>query len=87
MSFLRLCGVGGSNPTIGKIFCNVHLFLVPHSCTRSVQIKSSMTIYRCNRCIETEKDNFKSRKVKRLKECTLALIHAKLPRAKKNCMY
>ena len=27
----RPCGVGGSNPTVGKIFCNVHLFRVPRS--------------------------------------------------------
>ena len=50
-------------------FCNVHLFRLP----RSVQMKSSMTFIRGNRCIEREKDNFKSREVKRLKECALAL--------------
>ena len=52
--------------------CNVHLFRVPRSWTGSVQIKSSMTFVRGNRCIEREKDNFKSREVKRLKECALA---------------
>ena len=64
---------GGSNPTVGKIFCNVHLFRVPRSCAGSVQMKSSITFIRGNRCIEREKDNFKSREVKRLKECALAL--------------
>ena len=51
----------GSNPSIGKIFCNVHLFRVPHSWTGSVQMKSSMTFIRGNRYIGREKDNFKSR--------------------------
>ena len=36
-------------------------------------MKSSMTFIRGNRCIEREKDNVKSREVKRLKECALAL--------------
>ena len=30
------CGVGGSNPTVDKSFCNVHLFRVPRSWTGSV---------------------------------------------------
>ena len=70
----RPWGVGGSNPTVGKIFCNVHLFRVPDSWTCSVQMKSSMTFIRGNRCIEREKDTFKNdREVKRLNECALAL--------------
>ena len=36
-------------------------------------MKSSMTFIRGYRCIEREKDIFKSREVKRLKECALAL--------------
>ena len=56
-----------------KFFCNIRLFRVPHSWTCSVQMKSSMTFIRGNRCIERETDNFKSREVKHLKECTLAL--------------
>ena len=56
-----------------RSFCNVHLFRVPCSWTGSVQIKSSMTFIRGNRCIERKKDNFISREVKRLKECALAL--------------
>ena len=51
----RPCGVGGSNPTVNKIFCNVHLFRVPRSWTGSVQMKSRMTIIRGNRCIERER--------------------------------
>ena len=68
-------GVAGSNPTVDDrgIFCNVRLFRVPRSWTGSVQMKSSMTFIRGNRCIDREKDNFKSREVKRLKECALAL--------------
>ena len=58
-----------------NIFCNVHLFHVPRSWTSSVQMKSSMTFIRGNKCIENEKDNFKNREVKRLKERALALIH------------
>ena len=58
----------------GRFLCNVHLFRVPLSWTGSVQMKSSMTFIRGNRCIEREKDNFKSREVKPLKECALALI-------------
>ena len=54
-------------------FCNDHLFCVPRSLTGSVQMKSSMTFIPGNRCIEREKDTFKSREVKRLKECALAL--------------
>ena len=46
-----------------RIFCNVHLFSVPRSWTGSVQMKSSMTFIRGNRCIEREKDTFKSREV------------------------
>ena len=65
--------VAGSNHTVDKIFCNVRLFRVPRSWTGSVQVKSSMTFIRCNRCIEREKDNFKNREVKRFKECALAL--------------
>ena len=49
----------------------VHLFRVPRSWTGSVQIKSSMTFTQGNRCIEREKDTFKSR---RCKECALALM-------------
>ena len=56
-----------------RLFCNVHLFCVPRSWTGSVQMKPSMTFIRGNRCIGREKDNFKSREVKRLKKCTLAL--------------
>ena len=59
------CGVVGSNPTVDKIFCNVHLLCVPRSWTGSVQMKSSMTFIRGNRFIEREKDNFNSREVKR----------------------
>ena len=56
------------------MFCNVHLFRVPRSWIGSVQMKSRMTFIRDNRCIEREKDKFKNdRKVKRLKECELAL--------------
>ena len=66
-------GIGGSNPIVDKIFCNVNLFRVPGSWTCSVQMKSSTTFIRGNRCIEREKDNFKSREVKRLKECAQAL--------------
>ena len=69
----RSCGVGGSNPTVDKIFCNVHWFRVPRIWTCSVQMKPSMTFIRGNRCVVREKDNFKSREVKRLKECALAL--------------
>ena len=58
-----------------RYFCNVYLFRVPRSWTDSVQMKSSMPFIRGNRCIEIEKDNFKSREVKRLKECALALPH------------
>ena len=63
------CGVGVSNPTVDTIFCNVYLFRVPRSWSDSVQMKSSITFIRGNRCLEREKDNFKSRYVKRLKEC------------------
>ena len=56
----RPCGIGGSNPTVNRIFCNVDLFRVPHSWTGSVQMKSSMAFIRGNRCIKREKDNFKS---------------------------
>ena len=56
-----------------RFFCNSHLFLVPRSRTGRVQMKSSMTFIRGYMCIEREKDNFKSREVKRLKECALAL--------------
>ena len=56
----------------GQDFCNVHLFRVLCSWTGSVQMKSSMTFIRGNRC--TEKDDFKNDgEVKRLKECALAL--------------
>ena len=71
-------GVDGSNPTVDKSFiCNDHLFRVPRSWTGSVQMKSSMTFIgiRCNRCIDRERDNFKSCEVKRLKECALALTY------------
>ena len=59
----KRCCVGGSNPTVVNIFCNIHLFRVPHSWTGSVQMKSSMTFIRGNRCTEREKDTFKSREV------------------------
>ena len=49
------------------------MFRVPRSWTGSVQMKSSMAFIRGNRCIDREKDTFKSREVKRLKECALAL--------------
>ena len=45
------------------IFCNVHLFRVPHSWTGSVQMKSSMTFIRVYMCIEREKATFNSREV------------------------
>ena len=48
-------GVGGSNRTVDKIFCNVHLFRVLRSWTGSVQMKSSMTFIRGNRYIERER--------------------------------
>ena len=53
------------------------MFRVPRSWTGSVQMKSSATFIRGNRCIEREKVNFQSREVKRLKECALALIQFK----------
>ena len=56
-----------------RIFHNVHLFRVPRSWTSRIQMKSSMTFIRGNRCIEREKDTFKTREVKRLKECALPL--------------
>ena len=56
-----------------KIFCRVHLFRVTRSWTASVQMKSSMTFTRGNRCIGRETDTFKSREVKRLKDGALAL--------------
>ena len=56
-----------------RLFCNVHLFRVPRSWTCSVQMKSSMTFIQGNRCMEREKDSFKSREVKRLNECALTL--------------
>ena len=73
----RSCGVGGSNPTVDKIFFNVHFFRVPRSWTGSVQMKSSMTFIRGKRCIEREKDNFKSHEIKRVNECALALSSVK----------
>ena len=92
----RPCGVGGSNPAVDKIFCNVHLFRVPLSWTGSVRMKSSMTFIRGNRCIEREEDIFKfGREVKRLKKCALALsnkvthyifITAKNPRYSPNLL-
>ena len=54
-------------------FCNVHLFHVPRRWTGSVQMKSSMPFIQGNRCIEREKEIFKSSEVKRLKEFALAL--------------
>ena len=45
----RPCGVGDSNPTVEKIFCNVHFFRAPRSWTGSVQMKSSMTFIRDNK--------------------------------------
>ena len=45
------------------IFCNVHLFRVPHSWTGSVQMKSSMTFIRVYMCIEREKATFNIREV------------------------
>ena len=47
----RPCCLGGSNPTVDKIFCNVHLFRVPLRWTGSVQMKSSMKFIRDHRCI------------------------------------
>ena len=48
-----------------EYFCKVHMFRVPRSWTGSVEMKSSMTFIRGNRCIEREreKDTFKSREV------------------------
>ena len=66
-------------------FCNVHLFRFPRKWTGSVQMKSSMTFIRGNRCIEREKDNFKSREVKRLKECALALKEEEVEFSVTNC--
>ena len=66
-------GVGGSNSTVCKIFCNVHLFRVPRSWTGSVRKKSSMEFIRGNRFREREKGNFKGREVKHLKEFALVL--------------
>ena len=60
-------------PPWTRFFCNVHLFRVPRSWTGSVQMNSSITFIQGHRCIEREKDNFKSREVKRLKKCALAL--------------
>ena len=42
------------NPTMNKLFCNVHLFHVPRSRTGSVQLKSSLskTFIRGYRCTE-----------------------------------
>ena len=59
-----------------RLICNIRLFCVPRIWTGSVQMKASKTFIRGNMCIEREreKNNFKSREVKRLKECTLALI-------------
>ena len=51
----RPCGVGGTNPTLDKIFKYVHLLRVPCSWTGSVQMKSSMTFIRDNWCIERER--------------------------------
>ena len=56
-----------------RFVCHADLFRVPRSWAGSVQMKSSMTFIRCNRCIETGKDYFKSCEVKLLKECALAL--------------
>ena len=61
------------NPLVLSRFC---LFRVPRNWTGSVQMKSSMTFIRGNRCIERQKDNFKNGgEVKCLKECALALNH------------
>ena len=51
----RPSGVCVSNPTVDKIFCNVHLLPVPRSWTGSVKMKSSMKFIRGNRCIERER--------------------------------
>ena len=56
-----------------RFFCNVHSFRVPRSWTDSVQMKSSMTFIPGNMRIEIDKDTFKSREVKSVKECALAL--------------
>ena len=70
----RPCRVASSNPTVNKMFCNVYLFRVPQSWTGSIQMKSSMTFIRGNRCIEREKYVFKnSRECKCFKECALAV--------------
>ena len=55
----RPCNLGGSNPAVDKIFCNVNLFCVPLSWIGRVQMKSSMTFIPGNRCIERKKDIFK----------------------------
>ena len=46
-----------------RFSCNVQVFRDPRSWSGSVQMKSSMTFIRGYRCIEREKDNFKSREV------------------------
>ena len=51
----RPCRLGGSNPTADKIFGNVHLFRVPLRWTHSIQMKSSMTFIRGNRCLKERK--------------------------------
>ena len=65
--------LGGSNPSV--IFCNVYFICAPRSWIGSVQMKSSMRSIRGNRCIEREREtyNFKSREVKCVKDCSLAL--------------
>ena len=47
--------VASSNPTVERFNCNVRLVRFPRSWTGSVQIKSSMTFIRGNRCIERER--------------------------------
>ena len=51
----RPCRVLGWNPTVEKIFFNVHLFRVPGRWTGSVQMKSIMICVRVNWCIERER--------------------------------
>ena len=58
------------------LFCNVHLFRVSRSWTGGVQMKSSMTFLRGNRCKEREREKYKfynGREVKHLKKWALAL--------------
>ena len=44
-----------------RLFCNVHLFRVPHSWTDSVQMKPSMAFIQGNMCIERERKFYEPR--------------------------